>query len=108
MCQLCRFILSSLCCLLLLGGLAKGQTLGEALDTPGITWESIVVLGESGEWFAQTTETSDGVDAAWIVPDDLGLVKMQADTVVVGPKLVDFFWRVDVVALSARLTFRRR
>jgi len=64
--------------------------LGEALDDPGRNW---LTLGNA-EWTAQTSVTSDGVDAG--VSGAIGdLQRSRLQTTVTGPGVITFYWKVS-------------
>ena len=72
------------------GGGGGGNTLEESVDAPTFTWTT----GGEANWFYQTTETHDGVDAA-----RSGAIghnqETWMETVVNGPGTVSFWWKVS-------------
>lgn len=70
-------------------GLAP-STLAAALDAPGMIWET----GGATNWFAQTTNTTDAVDAAQsgVIPD---ATSTTLRTVIYGTNTISFAWQVD-------------
>ena len=69
-------------------------TLASALDNPGLVWNTT----GSAEWFPQTTNTHDGVDAAQsgTITDNQQTV---VSTTVVGPCIVSYWWKVSSEAI---------
>lgn len=75
----------------------RAQTLGEALDAPGLAWTN------GGSWAPQTNSTYDGIDAAgsyvyayndsWI------------ETTVTGPTAVSFWFCIDVYGYGGYMQF---
>jgi hypothetical protein len=66
----------------------SGLTLGEALDAPELVWTT----GGDVPWFAQTSVTHDGVDAA----QSGAIAESQQsclETTLIGPGMLTFWWR---------------
>jgi len=65
----------------------SGSDLGDAVDAPELDWTT----GGDGDWFAQTDETSDGVDAAQSGP--IGDFETSwIETTIDGPGILSFSW----------------
>lgn len=66
------------------------EPLAEALDAPGLIWET----GGTAAWLAQNTNTTDHADAAQsgLIPDDSFSTLR---TVIYGANTISFAWRVD-------------
>jgi len=66
-----------------------GSDLGDAVDAPELTWTT----GGDADWFAQTDETSDGVDAAQSGP--IGDFETSwIETTIDGPGILSFSWGI--------------
>ena len=77
---------------------ATAQTLADALDTTNLVWTT----GGDVDWFAQTTNTYDGVDAAR--SGSIGTNQTSwIETTVVGPATVSFWMRVTFDSYSQYL-----
>lgn len=74
--------------------------LAEALDAPGMIWET----GGDAAWFAQTTNTTDGVDAAQsgAIPDN-ALTTLR--TVIYGTNSIRFRWRTEAEVFADYVAF---
>jgi len=72
------------------GAAGGGSTLGEAVDAPQLTWAT----GGSANWYYQTSDTRDGVDAA-----QSGRITHNQQTwmqaTVTGPGTLSFWWSVS-------------
>ncbi len=76
------------------------DSLALALDAPGLIWET----GGDAPWFAQTTNASDGLDAAQsgVIPDG-GLTTLR--TVLYGTNTIRFRWRTDCEVFADYVEF---
>lgn len=74
--------------------------LAEALDCPELIWET---FGDA-EWFGQTANVTDGVDAAQsgVIPDN-GYSRLR--TVIYGTNTIRFRWRTDCEAFADYVEF---
>src|SRR6185369_10991819 len=75
-------------------------TLAEALDTAGLTWTT----GGNASWLGQTNVTFDGVDAARSGTITDGQ-ESWLQTIVTGPGVVAFWWKVSSEGDSDVLQF---
>ena len=71
-------------------GVAESCSLGDAVDAPGLT----MTTGGHADWFCQTSQTQDTVDAA-----QSGLITHGQQTwmqvIVTGPGTISFWWKVS-------------
>ncbi len=75
-------------------------TLGDALDNNLVVWYT----GGSSNWFYQTTDSNDGIDAARSGAIANGQFSyLEAD--VIGPIVVSFYWSTDSALVSNVLAF---
>lgn len=74
----------------LFGNAPNAGSLADALDDPGLVWTT----GGDANWFAQTSETHDGTDAArsGAIGDD---ESTWLQTTVTGPGTLSFWWRAS-------------
>lgn len=74
--------------------------LADALDSPGLIWET----GGAADWLAQSTNTTDGVDAAQSGPiPDAAFSTLR--TVIYGSNTISFMWRIDCEGWADYLEF---
>lgn len=73
---------------------AQADTLGEALDAPGLTWTT----GGNAPWFFQTAITHDGVDAAQCGHLTSAYQSSWVETTVTGRVSVVFWWKLSADA----------
>lgn len=88
-----RGLLGLAACAVLLGlvasPLARADALGDALDAPSLTWTT----GGDAPWYAQTTNTHDGVDAAQSGAVISSYSQSWLQTTVTGRVTVVFSWK---------------
>ena len=65
-------------------------SLSDALDTPSLTWNT----SSNASWFAQSTITQDGIDAAQS-PDITHAQTTSLETTLSGPGTLTFWWKVN-------------
>jgi hypothetical protein len=84
----CLELLTLIAALVTASSTVRGQTLGEALNAPYLTWTT---SGQYGGWYSEATTTHDGVSAA-TSGGVYSTATSTLQTTVTGPGTLTFWW----------------